>query len=188
MLFLVLLFLPTRDLIRDICHLCTSLRASSPIWASETSLARTAVTSGGCHFFNLRHVYVDSFHALPSPGVSGVEMKIYERSLQALLSSVPRSRVLARLASLAQIGELAPRLSLHMCKELCHVTLFHGLKLEKLDQLFKILILSLKNSFLEISKQQWIYPPVKKSCHCREVAVSRGLKFFLDHLTFILMS
>ena len=92
------------------------------------------------------------------------------------------------LASLAQIGELAPRLSLHMCKELCHVTLFHGLKLEKLDQLFKILILSLKNSFLEISKQQWIYPPVKKSCHCREVAVSRGLKFFLDHLTFILMS
>ena len=124
MLFLIVLFLPTRDLIRDICHLCTSLRASSPIWASETSLARTAVTSGGCHFFNLRHVYGDSFHALPSPGVSGVEMKIYERSLQALLSSVPRSRVLARLASLAQIGELAPRLSLHMCKELCHVTLF----------------------------------------------------------------
>ena len=40
-----------------------------------------------------------------SPGVSGVEMKIYERSLQALLSSAPRSRVLARLASLAQIGE-----------------------------------------------------------------------------------
>ena len=43
-------------------------------------------------------------------GVSGVEMKIYERSLQALLSSAPRSRVLARLASLAQIGELARRL------------------------------------------------------------------------------
>ena len=43
-------------------------------------------------------------------GVSGVEMKIYERSLQALLSSAPRSRVLARLASLAQIGELASRL------------------------------------------------------------------------------
>ena len=40
-------------------------------------------------------------------GVSGVEMKIYERSLQALLSSAPRSRVLSRLASLAQIGELA---------------------------------------------------------------------------------
>ena len=38
-------------------------------------------------------------------------MKIYERSLQALLSSAPRSRVLARLASLAQIGELARRLS-----------------------------------------------------------------------------
>ena len=42
-------------------------------------------------------------------------MKFYERSLQALLSSAPRgfaahSRVLARLASLAQIGELARRL------------------------------------------------------------------------------
>ena len=43
-------------------------------------------------------------------GVFVVEMKIYERSLQALLSSAPRSRVLARLASLAQIGELARRL------------------------------------------------------------------------------
>ena len=45
-----------------------------------------------------------------------VQMKFYERSLQALLSSAPRgfaarSRVLARLASLAQIGELARRLS-----------------------------------------------------------------------------
>ena len=40
-----------------------------------------------------------------------MEMKIYERSLQALLSAAPRSRVLARLASLAQIGELAGRLS-----------------------------------------------------------------------------
>ena len=44
-----------------------------------------------------------------------VQMKIYERSLQALLSSAPRgfatrSRVHARLASLAQIGELAHRL------------------------------------------------------------------------------
>ena len=43
-------------------------------------------------------------------------MKIYERSLQALLSSAPRgfaarSRVLARLASLVQIGELARRLT-----------------------------------------------------------------------------
>ena len=37
-------------------------------------------------------------------------MKIFKRSLQALLSSAPRSRVLARLASLAQIGELARRL------------------------------------------------------------------------------
>ena len=66
---------------------------------------------GGCHFSNLRHVCGDSFHALRSPGVSGMEMKIYERSLQALFSSAPRSRVLVRLALLAQIGELARRLS-----------------------------------------------------------------------------
>ena len=44
-----------------------------------------------------------------------VQMKIYKGSLQALLSSAPRgfaarSRVLARLVSLAQIGELARRL------------------------------------------------------------------------------
>ena len=47
--------------------------------------------------------------------LSEVQMKFYERSLQALLSSAPRgfaarSRVLARLASLAQIGELVRRL------------------------------------------------------------------------------
>ena len=41
----------------------------------------------------------------------GLEMKIYERWLQDLLSSAPRSRVLARFASLAQIGELARRLT-----------------------------------------------------------------------------
>ena len=45
-----------------------------------------------------------------------VQMKFYERSLQALLSPAPsgfaaRSRVLARLHSLAQIGELACRLN-----------------------------------------------------------------------------
>ena len=44
-----------------------------------------------------------------------VQMKFYERSMQALLSSAPfgfaaRSRALARLVSLAQIGELARRL------------------------------------------------------------------------------
>ena len=73
-----------------------------------SSAALTYLT-GACHFSNLRHVCGDSFYALRSPGVSGVEMKIYERSLQALLSSTPRSRVLARLASLTQIGELARR-------------------------------------------------------------------------------
>ena len=40
-----------------------------------------------------------------------VEMKIFERSLQALLSSAPCSRVLARLTLLAQIRELARRLT-----------------------------------------------------------------------------
>ena len=67
--------------------------------------------TGGCHFSNLRHVCGDSFHALRSPRVSGVEMKIYERSLQALLSQPPCSRVPARLTSLTQIGELARRLA-----------------------------------------------------------------------------
>ena len=53
-----------------------SLRASSPIWASETSLARTC-----------------------------------ERAAKLRGAEAPRrSRVLARLASLAQIGELARRL------------------------------------------------------------------------------
>ena len=37
-----------------------------------------------------------------------VQMKIHERSLQALISSAPRSRVLARLAQIG--GELARRL------------------------------------------------------------------------------
>ena len=44
-----------------------------------------------------------------------LKMKFYESLLQALLSSAPRSfaarlRVLVRLASLAQVGELARRL------------------------------------------------------------------------------
>ena len=60
--------------------------------------------TGGCHFCNLRHFCGDSFHALRSPGVSGVEMKICKGWLQALLSSAPHSRVLARLALLAQIA------------------------------------------------------------------------------------
>ena len=77
----------------------------------RVSRERASERRSGCHFSNLRHVCGDSFHALRSPGISGVEMKIYERWLQALLSSAPRSRVLARLASLAQIGELARRLN-----------------------------------------------------------------------------
>ena len=42
--------------------------------------------TGGCHFYNMQHICGDIFHTLQCPGVSGVEMKIYERSLQALLS------------------------------------------------------------------------------------------------------
>ena len=52
-----------------------SLRASSPIWASEASLART-----------------------------------HEQAAKPRGAEAPRSRVLARLASLAQTGELARRL------------------------------------------------------------------------------
>ena len=52
-----------------------SLRASSPIWASEASLAKTR-----------------------------------ERAAKPRGAEAPRSRVFARLASLAQIGELARRL------------------------------------------------------------------------------
>ena len=58
-----------------------SLRASSPIWASETSLARTRERA-----------------AKP------------RGSLARLGPSAPRSRVLTRFASLAQIGELTRRL------------------------------------------------------------------------------
>ena len=54
-----------------------------------------------------------------------VQMKLYERSLQALLSSAPRgftarSHVLARLASLTQIGELARRLDLCLISHHLH--------------------------------------------------------------------
>ena len=71
---------------RQVVHV--SLQASSPIWASEASLARTC-----------------------------------ERGAE-LLSSAPRgfaarSRVLARLVSLAEIGELARRLG--SCKLLHHL-------------------------------------------------------------------
>ena len=58
---------------------CPSLQASTPIWASEVSLARTCERGG------------------EAPARRGF---------------APRSHVLARLASLAQIGELARRLSL----------------------------------------------------------------------------
>ena len=61
--------------------------------------------------FSERHFSAKGISLRPSE----VQMKLYERSLQALLSSAPlsfaaRSSVIARLASLAQIGELARRL------------------------------------------------------------------------------
>ena len=57
---------------------------------------RSDWVSGGCHFSNLWHNCGDSFHAFQCPKVSGVERKIYERSLQALLSLPhhPLSRLL----------------------------------------------------------------------------------------------
>ena len=103
-----------------------SLRASSPIWASlsrtrergaeETKLVTQTkrvpawpVINQLC--FPERHFSANGI----SFRVSEVQMKFHERLLQALLSSATRSfaahsRVLARLASVAQIGELARRL------------------------------------------------------------------------------
>ena len=103
-----------------------SLRASSPIWASlartrergakETKLVTQTkqvpawpVINQLC--FPERHFSANGI----SLRLGDVQMKFHERSLQALLSSAPRgfaahSRVLARLALLAQIGELACRL------------------------------------------------------------------------------
>ena len=69
----------------DLC----SLRASSPIWATEVSLART------------RERGAEERRALPSSAPRGF---------------AARSRVLARLVSLAQIGELARRLVIMKCK------------------------------------------------------------------------
>ena len=103
-----------------------SLRASSPIWASlawtrergveETKLVTQTkrvpawpVINQLC--FPERHFSANGISFRLSEG----QMKFHERSWQALLSSAPRgfaahSRVFARLASLAQIGELARRL------------------------------------------------------------------------------
>ena len=70
----------------------------------------------GCHFSNLRHVCSDSFHALRCPGVCGVEMKIYEKSLQALLSlpshrfrvssRVPLARVLFTISPNRELARM----------------------------------------------------------------------------------
>ena len=95
-----------------------SLRASSPIWASLARTRRPNLSHrrSGCQLGLLSINFVFHFSANGiSFRLSEVQMKFHERSLQALLSSAPRgfathSRVLARLASLAQIGELARRL------------------------------------------------------------------------------
>ena len=83
-----------------------SLRASSPIWASEASLARTRERAAKPRGAVLR---------LAVLRLGEVQMKICTGWLEALLSPAPRgfaarSRVLSRLASFAQIGELARRL------------------------------------------------------------------------------
>ena len=74
--------------------------------------------TGACQFSNLRHVCGDNFHALQCTGVSGVEMKFYERRLQALPFSSPPPAVASPLACLSRVhfsryppnGELARRL------------------------------------------------------------------------------
>ena len=55
--------------------------------------------SGKKRCFDAAHVFGTSFHALRCPAVFGVEMKIYERSLQALLSlpHPPLSRLLSSI-------------------------------------------------------------------------------------------
>ena len=104
-----------------------SQRASSPIWASfararergaegtklvtQTNWRVPAWPVINQLCFPERHFSANGI----SLRLGDVQMKFHERSLQALLSSAPRgfaahSRVLARLASLAQIGELARRL------------------------------------------------------------------------------
>ena len=98
-----------RHIFIDLKHCFDAVAKAIYKWINDFALGCLNLTRD-CHFSNLRHLCGDSFHALRSPGVSEVEMKIYERSLQALLSSAPCSRVLARLASLVQIGELARRL------------------------------------------------------------------------------
>ena len=55
-------------------------------------------------------------------------MKIYKRSLQVLLSSAPRSRVLARFA---QIGELARRLGLSLSRTQMFLSLKENLRAKK---------------------------------------------------------
>ena len=70
--------------------------------------------TGECHISNLRQVCGDSFHALRCLGISGVEMKIYEWSLQVLpsLHRRPPLRLLSRafrastFHDILQIGSL----------------------------------------------------------------------------------
>ena len=81
-----------------------SLRACSPIWVSEVSLART------------RERGAEERRACNHPLQIFICTSPRRREISYLLSPAPRgfaarSRVLARLASLAQIGELARRLS-----------------------------------------------------------------------------
>ena len=89
---------------------------SVPIWSPwEPNLTHTRVPAWPVInqlWFPERHFSANGI----SLRLGEVQMKFYERSFQALLSSTPRgfaasTRILAKLASLAQIGELAQRLS-----------------------------------------------------------------------------
>ena len=78
----------------------------------------------------------------PSSG-GEVQMKFYERSLRALLSSAPRgfaarSRVFARLASLAQTGELARRLCLRRRRSKLACT--HGTERVRISAQYRVRI------------------------------------------------
>ena len=63
---------------------------------------------GSCHFSNLQHVCGDSFNALRCRGVSRVEMKIYEWSLQALLS-LPCFRISSCMPLICPLFTISPK-------------------------------------------------------------------------------
>jgi len=64
------------------------------------SVDKKKYISGKKRCFDAAHVCGNSFHALRCPGVFGMEMKIYERSLEAILSLPHPPRFASSLACL----------------------------------------------------------------------------------------